>query len=118
MSFCRRIRKTRSDGSGCWNEARTRSSVTDVRDWPGETAGDAAEYFNPFDEEAIFAAMHRLLNDPSLRTDLARRARLRSTQFSFQETARRTADVFHTVAEEIESAKKSRAMDARLFSNK
>ena len=79
-----------------------------------EIAGDAAEYFNPFDEEAIFAVMQRLLNDPSLRTDLARRARLRSTQFSFQETARGTADVFHAVAEGIESAKKSRAMDARL----
>jgi glycosyltransferase involved in cell wall biosynthesis len=48
-----------------------------------EAAGTAALLVDPFDTNALAAAMQRIIEDPSLRADLARRGRERSAQFSW-----------------------------------
>lgn len=63
-----------------------------------EICGDAAIYFDPHRPEEIVTAMRRLVEDESLRSDLSLRAIARARQFSWEETARRTLEVFERVA--------------------
>jgi glycosyltransferase involved in cell wall biosynthesis len=56
-----------------------------------ETAGDAAVLFDPLDVDDMAAAIGRALRE---RDDLARRGRERAAQFSWEATARATADVY------------------------
>jgi len=63
-----------------------------------EVAGDAALLVDPFDEEAIFAGMHRLLSEPSLRDRLRGAAMSRARQFSWTSSAARMVDLYSKVA--------------------
>jgi glycosyltransferase involved in cell wall biosynthesis len=58
-----------------------------------ETAGDAALLVDPRDTEAIAAGMTRLLTDGALRERLRVAGVARAARFSWDETARLTADV-------------------------
>jgi glycosyltransferase involved in cell wall biosynthesis len=62
-----------------------------------EVAGDAAVLVDPLDEEAIAAALARVLDDPALADDLRRRGPERAAGFSWQETARATLRVYRHV---------------------
>jgi glycosyltransferase involved in cell wall biosynthesis len=58
-----------------------------------ETAGDAALLVDPHDTEDIAAAMERLLIDGALRERLRAAGKARAAGFSWDETARLTAEV-------------------------
>lgn len=64
-----------------------------------EVAGDAAILVDPSDIGEIGAGLKKLLEDEGLRRELRRRGLARAAQFSWTETARRTAEVYHRVGE-------------------
>jgi len=59
-----------------------------------EVAGGAALLFDPADPAAIRAAIERLLDDEPLRARLVRDGRRRAAAFSWERTARATADAY------------------------
>jgi glycosyltransferase involved in cell wall biosynthesis len=59
-----------------------------------EVVGDAGLLVNPFDTEAIAAAITRLIDDQNLRTTLSERGLARARQFDWRETARLTLEVY------------------------
>ena len=67
--------------------------TSDVSSLP-EVAGDAALLVDPRDAKSLAAALHRLLGDPGLRSDLAARGIARAGQFSWQKTAAGMEEVF------------------------
>ena len=73
--------------------ASNRSSVPEV-------AGDAAILVDPEDDTSIAAALERVVTSSALRDDLRARGRARAARFSWEQTARKTLDVF---AEAIQS---------------
>ena len=58
-----------------------------------EVAGDAALFFNQLDEDAIAAAIERVMNDASLRERLATAGRERARGFSWAKAAEQTLEV-------------------------
>ncbi|HEX8457547.1 MAG TPA: glycosyltransferase family 1 protein [Pyrinomonadaceae bacterium] len=65
-----------------------------------EVVGDAGLLVNPFDEDAIGAAIARLIDDEHLRAELKRRGQARAARFSWAETARRTLQVYEQATKE------------------
>jgi glycosyltransferase involved in cell wall biosynthesis len=63
-----------------------------------EIAGDAAIYFDPREPSEIAEALDRLVRDESLREELRRKAIRRAERFSWEETARKTLEVFERIA--------------------
>jgi glycosyltransferase involved in cell wall biosynthesis len=68
--------------------------VTSNRSALPETAGDAALLVNPESVDEIEYALRRLMEDESLRDQLARCGRERAARFSWRETARQTYAVY------------------------
>jgi glycosyltransferase involved in cell wall biosynthesis len=62
-----------------------------------EIAGDAAEYFDPYDVASIAGALRRLLESPDRRAELVGLGREQSRRFTWDDTARRTLDVYREV---------------------
>jgi glycosyltransferase involved in cell wall biosynthesis len=60
--------------------------------------GDAAIVFDPYDVNAMAAAMTRLWTDDELRQTLVRKGRLRVAEFSWEETARRFLALYRELA--------------------
>jgi glycosyltransferase involved in cell wall biosynthesis len=71
--------------------------TSDVSSLP-EVAGDAALLVDPTDEDAIADALRRVLTDPALREELARRGRERAGRYSWDTTTRATLDLYREVA--------------------
>jgi len=63
-----------------------------------EVAGDAALLVDPHDVDAIAEAMYRLVTDPALREELARRGLENVKRFSWEKCARETLAVLESVA--------------------
>lgn len=59
-----------------------------------EVCGDAAEYFDPTDVDAIATAIKRVLTDQTLRDSLSRAGRERQRRFSWQTAALETVAVY------------------------
>jgi glycosyltransferase involved in cell wall biosynthesis len=59
-----------------------------------ETGGDGAEYFDPGDPRDLERRLGALLADPGRRAELAARGLARAREFSWELTARRTAEVY------------------------
>ena len=59
-----------------------------------EVAGDAALMFDPEDQDAVDAAVRRLVEEPELRATLRARGRERAATFTWARTARLTAEVY------------------------
>jgi glycosyltransferase involved in cell wall biosynthesis len=59
-----------------------------------ETGGAAAAYFEPHDPSDLERQLRGLLGDPARRTELAAAGLARAAQFSWERTARATADVY------------------------
>jgi len=57
-----------------------------------ESAGDAALYFDPFDENAIAAALDRITEDEQLRRTLTDSGPRQARSFTWERTARQTLD--------------------------
>lgn len=55
-----------------------------------EVIGDAGVYFDPHDAAGLDWALRRVLTDPALRAELARRGPLRAARFNWARTARAT----------------------------
>ncbi len=55
-----------------------------------EVGGDAVRYADPYDVEAIRAALRELLEDPVRRAELAKAGRERAREFTWERTARET----------------------------
>jgi glycosyltransferase involved in cell wall biosynthesis len=62
-----------------------------------EVVGDAGILVDPFDVNAIAAAIERLVDDPDLRQQLSVKGVARSRLFDWNETARRTLNVYEQV---------------------
>ncbi len=62
-----------------------------------EVVGDAALLVDPKDVGAIRAALLRLLEDPALRQSLSIKGKARAATFTWQETARKTLEVYKTL---------------------
>jgi glycosyltransferase involved in cell wall biosynthesis len=62
-----------------------------------ELAGDAALAVDPHDQQAMAAALERLLTDPALRDDLRARGAQRAAAYSWAAAARRTLAVYQDV---------------------
>jgi glycosyltransferase involved in cell wall biosynthesis len=60
-------------------------------------AGDAALLFDPYDTEAIRAALRTALSDAALREDLRQRGFRRAAQFSWERAADETLAVYRGV---------------------
>jgi glycosyltransferase involved in cell wall biosynthesis len=59
-----------------------------------EIAGDAAILVDPHDTSALAWALQKILKDDRLREDLSRRGRQRAQLFSWEQTARKTLEVY------------------------
>jgi glycosyltransferase involved in cell wall biosynthesis len=59
-----------------------------------EVVGDAGLLVDPFDTDAISAALARLIDDDGLRQTLRARGLARAARFDWRETARRTLEVY------------------------
>lgn len=62
-----------------------------------EVGGDAARYFPVGDDRALSAVLTDVLDDPTLRADLADRGIRRAAQFSWRRTAEATVDAYRQV---------------------
>lgn len=63
-----------------------------------EVAGDAALLVDPSDAKALASALQRIVKDSSLRQDLSRRGRQRSSLFTWDQSAEKTLAVYRRVA--------------------
>jgi len=63
-----------------------------------EIGGDAALYFDPHDSQELEAQLRRVVNDASLRADLAERGRARAAEFRWERAAAETLDVLRRAA--------------------
>jgi glycosyltransferase involved in cell wall biosynthesis len=66
-----------------------------------EVAGDAAVLVDPRDAQAIRAGLERVLSDARERERLRIAGRARAAQFSWDQTARLTRDVFLRIARQV-----------------
>jgi glycosyltransferase involved in cell wall biosynthesis len=84
--------------------------VADTSSFP-EVVGDAALLHQPGDAEALAAALLRLIEDTTLRADLAVRGPQRATGFTWERAARETLVVYHEARDvhEARGASKARA---------
>jgi glycosyltransferase involved in cell wall biosynthesis len=78
--------------------ARGIPTVTSTSSSLSEVAGDAALGIDPSSVPALADAIRRVLTDMHLAADLAERGRARAATFSWDETARRTLQVYEEVA--------------------
>ncbi|MBB4803679.1 glycosyltransferase involved in cell wall biosynthesis [Flavobacterium nitrogenifigens] len=62
-----------------------------------EIAGNAAQYFDPNDENSIKNAVKNVLNDETLRTKLIQDGKERLKFFSWEKTAFQTAEVYKSI---------------------
>lgn len=65
-----------------------------------EVVGDAALTVDPYDVGALARAIERTLTDEALRKDLRRRGPARSAQFTWEQTARKTTEVYERLLNE------------------
>ncbi len=75
---------------GCAVVLSNRSSLPEV-------GGDAALYFDPEDDDSIAEAIERVVTDDALCADLRRKGIERLRNFSCDETARQTLEVYRTL---------------------
>lgn len=62
-----------------------------------EVVGDAAIMVNPHDTKELAAAIHKILSDEGFRQEMIRRGLKRAAMYSWEETARRTLQVYEEV---------------------
>lgn len=62
-----------------------------------EVAGDAAEYFDPYDLESMANSLEKVIFSSDLRNDLVQRGMERVKQFSWDTCAKKTQEVYRTL---------------------
>ncbi len=68
-----------------------------------EIAGDAAEYFNPSDENEMAQKIIKILQNSKLRNKLAKKGFERNKKFSWDKCAKETAEFYKKITSEINS---------------
>lgn len=63
-----------------------------------EVVGDAAVLVDPADVDGIAGALERVLGDPALRAELVAAGHARAATLTWEDTARRTLDVYRRAA--------------------
>lgn len=63
-----------------------------------EVAGNAARLADPRDADALAAEIRKVLTGPSLRETLVERGKKRASLFTWEKTAKKTAEVYHEAA--------------------
>src|SRR5262249_44426470 len=71
-----------------------------------EVVGSAGLLVPSADREAFAAALHQVLDDPGVRTALRERGLQRAATFTWEESARRTAEVYRDVLRAREERKR------------
>ena len=66
-----------------------------------EVVGDVGALADPMDPEAIAEAMIEMLSDEDHRLDLAEKSRERAAEFTWENTARKTLEVYREAAGEM-----------------
>jgi glycosyltransferase involved in cell wall biosynthesis len=69
-----------------------------------EVAGDAAVLVDPTRIDRIAAALHTVLTQPALADELRRRGQARAVEFTWDATARRTAEVYRSTLRAVKRA--------------
>lgn len=64
-----------------------------------EIGGDAALYFDPMDARELASQLARVVNEPALRTELARKGHARAAEFRWEDAARETLAVLKRAAQ-------------------
>lgn len=77
--------------AGCPVIAADRSSLPEV-------VGDAGILVNPEDEDALAETVRRVIEDAALRDSLSRKGKVQAARFTWEETARITADLYRRLA--------------------
>ncbi len=80
-----------------------------IASWSGslrEVLGDAALLHDPRDEDALVAALRRVLREPELARDLSQRGRAHSARFTWSACARATRAVYAEVAARASSPRR------------
>lgn len=77
--------------------AQTPAIISKVSSLP-EIAGEAAYFINPMDTEEIAKAMEEFINDENLRGIYTRKGLEQAKKFDWNETAKRTLDLYKKVA--------------------
>ena len=62
-----------------------------------EVVGDAALMIDPYEPAAIAEAMHRVLTDAALRSDLRQRGLIRAREFSWERSIKRVREIYDEV---------------------
>jgi glycosyltransferase involved in cell wall biosynthesis len=62
-----------------------------------EVVGDAALMIDPYESAAIAEAMHRVLTDAALRSDLRQRGLIRAREFSWERSIKRVREIYEEV---------------------
>jgi glycosyltransferase involved in cell wall biosynthesis len=62
-----------------------------------EVTGGAAELVDPYDVNSIVNGMRRVLNDPALAAEMRRRGLARARDFSWEQSVRKTREVYEAV---------------------
>ncbi len=66
-----------------------------------EVGGNAAYYINPLDVDSLVGAIKLFLNDEHTRYEYTNRGYRRVNQFSWEKTAKRTADVYRKICNSV-----------------
>ena len=80
-----------------------------------EVAGDAAYLFDPKNPQNICDAMHRIIDDDTLRENLIRNGKNRVTQFSYEKVARMHFDLFTSVYNKAKEVKTAHEIRENVF---
>jgi glycosyltransferase involved in cell wall biosynthesis len=64
-----------------------------------EVCGNAAEYFDPYEPEAIAISLERVMNSEERRQELIRLGRIQIQKFSWDTCARQTAKIYEMVSQ-------------------
>jgi len=62
-----------------------------------EIAQNAAEYFDPFSEDSMYEAIHKVLNNENIKAELIRNGQKRLLNFSWEKTTKETIEVYHSL---------------------
>jgi len=82
-----------------------------------EMVADAARLFSPLDHHELAWHISELLNDAGKRKELAQRGLSRAAQFTWEETARHTYEVYQEAFERGRKSKKARSNNSSRPSN-
>jgi len=62
-----------------------------------EIGGDAAEYFDPENQDEIRETIRKVITDKNKQEEMRRKGIIRLEQFSWEKTAKQTLDIYRSI---------------------